>query len=147
MDAANYCMSNKQKLMLAMLIDGQNWRAHCRQAFRYDDGAWVRSETLSIDAWDLLMALEGLFVQVSVDLATEDRETQWSWEAAGTDVINVIRSLLQQSADVIKELCGVAKANNDHLRKATGNKVWHARWPHRVADMLAQYRKTWESEI
>ena len=76
MDAANYCMSNKQKLMLAMLIDGQNWRAHCRQAFRYDDGAWVRSETLSIDAWDLLMALEGLFVQVSVDLATEDRETQ-----------------------------------------------------------------------
>ena len=87
------------------------------------------------------------FVQVSVDLATEDRETQWTWEAAGTDVINVIRSLLQQSADVIKELCGVAKANSDHLRKATGNKVWHARWPRRVADMLAQYRKTWESEI
>ena len=40
------------------------------------------------------MALEGLFVQVSVDLATEDRETQWNWEAAGTDVINVIRSLI-----------------------------------------------------
>ncbi|CAE7706700.1 unnamed protein product [Symbiodinium sp. CCMP2592] len=147
MDAANYCMSNKQKLMLAMLIDGHNWRAHCRQAFRYEDGAWVRCENLSIDAWDLLMALEGLFVQVSLDLAAAERESQWSWEAAGAEVLNVIRHLLQQSVDVIKELCGVAKANSDHLRKATGNKAWHAKWSRRVADMLAQYRKTWESEI
>ena len=40
----------------------------------------------------------------------------------------------------------MAKANSDHVRKATSNKAWHAKWSRRVADMIATYRKAWENE-
>lgn len=36
MNAANYMMSHKQKLLLIMLIDGEHWRAHNKQIFKYN---------------------------------------------------------------------------------------------------------------
>ncbi|CAE7726165.1 unnamed protein product [Symbiodinium sp. CCMP2592] len=147
MDAANYMMSNKQKLMLAMLIDGDSWRAHCRQAFHYKDGAWVRADSLYLDAWEILMALEGLFVQMSLDVEAAGHQVEWTWTSASFHIVQIIRGLMQGTETVIKTLCGVAKTNSDHVRKATSNKTWHAQWSRRVADMLAQYRKTWENEF
>ena len=46
LNASNYMMSNKQKLVLSMLADGHAWRAHHRQIFHYEDGAWVRTSSL-----------------------------------------------------------------------------------------------------
>ena len=62
MSAANYQLSNKQKLMLLMLIDGNNWRAHRHQIFQYSAGSWNMRSAISVDAWDMLTALEGLFI-------------------------------------------------------------------------------------
>ena len=39
-DLANYTMSNKHKLGMAMLLEGVHWRAHQKQIFHYEEGAW-----------------------------------------------------------------------------------------------------------
>ena len=62
LNASNYMMSNKQKLVLSMLTDGHPWRTHHRQIFYYKDGAWVRTSSLVMEAWDVFLALEGLFI-------------------------------------------------------------------------------------
>ena len=39
LDCASYMLSNNQKLMIAMLLDGSRWRAHKQQIFKYENGA------------------------------------------------------------------------------------------------------------
>ena len=96
MDAANYVMSNKHKLMLAMLIDGENWRAHCRQAFHYDDGAWTRAAGLHLEAWQTLLALEGLFVQLSLNVEQDGNVVDWSWSSASRPIMDIILEFMQK---------------------------------------------------
>ena len=146
LNASNYMMSNKQKLVLSMLADGHAWRAHHRQIFHYEDGAWVRTSSLVIEAWDVFLALEGLFIQLALNLETENATPAWSWSAASVYIMDIIQNLTNNVPDVSNELRSIAKQNSDHLRKATGNKTWHAAWSRRVADMLVQIRKSWECE-
>ena len=73
-DAANYMMSNRQKVCLAMLIEGELWRAHYKQMFRYEHGAWVTQTELKVEGWNILIALEGLFLEIAKLL--EEREEQ-----------------------------------------------------------------------
>jgi hypothetical protein len=47
---SNYMLSNLQRLALVLLVDGENWRAHKKQAFRYDNGAWKRVDGLFVSA-------------------------------------------------------------------------------------------------
>jgi hypothetical protein len=47
-NVSNYMLSNVQRLALVLLADGENWRAHEKQAFHYEEGAWLRVSTLSV---------------------------------------------------------------------------------------------------
>ena len=67
---ANYVMSIKHKLGLAMLMESKTWRAHHKQVFHYQNGAWTMVSGLQVEAWDALLALEGFFIQ----LATKPRK-------------------------------------------------------------------------
>ena len=41
LDCANYTLSNNHKLMIAMLLDGENGALTKKQIFHDDDGAWI----------------------------------------------------------------------------------------------------------
>ena len=44
MNAANYCMALRHRLFLLMLVEGEHWRAHSKQIFKYKSGAWVQAK-------------------------------------------------------------------------------------------------------
>ena len=146
LDCANDMLSNNQKLMIAMLLDGEKWRAHKKQIFHYDDGAWIMEPILVIKAWEHLLAVEGLFIQLALNLEESQEGVTWTWASAGTHIMAISEHVLHAGADLISHLTKVAKDNSDHLRASTSNKTWHASWPRRCADMLAQLRKAWEDE-
>ena len=64
-DTANYMMSNRQKVCLAIFIEGELWRAHYKQMFRYEHGAWGMQTELKVEGWKILIALEGLFLEIA----------------------------------------------------------------------------------
>ena len=134
---SNYQMSNKQKLALT-------WRAHQKQIFHYEDGAWVMVEGLRVKAWHILLALEGLFIQVSNDTA----DIEWTWTKVEPYVEDICRKHAECSISqtLVDHLELVAKSNSDHLRVTTSNKVWTAKWTRRVAEMIAAYRKQWDDD-
>ncbi|OLP55530.1 hypothetical protein AK812_SmicGene48593, partial [Symbiodinium microadriaticum] len=144
MNAANYMMSNMQKLTIFVLIDGGNWRAHKRQLFHLHNGAWDMEDRLALEAWDLLVALEGLFVTIASKIEAAGSEVQWSWLEASKYIHDTITESIHDG-DLINTLASFAKQNSDHVRMVTGNKTWKATWARRVADMVALYRKGWES--
>ena len=129
-----------------MLLDGEKWRAHKKQIFHYDDGAWIMEPILVIKAWEHLLAVEGLFIQLALNLEESQEGVTWTWASAGTHIMAISEHVLHAGADLISHLTKVAKDNSDHLRASTSNKTWHASWPRRCADMLAQLRKAWEDE-
>ena len=141
---SNYQMSNKQKLALAMLMEPQTWRAHQKQIFHYEDGAWVMVEGLRVKAWHILLALEGLFILVSNDTA----DIEWTWTKVEPYVEDICRKHAECSISqtLVDHLELVAKSNSDHLRVTTSNKVWTAKWTRRVAEMIAAYRKQWDDD-
>ena len=146
MDCANYMPSNMQQLTVCMLLEGNLWRAHQRQVFHYEDGAWVMAGSLSIQAWDLLLALEGLFIQLAMSLQEQDAQVAWSWSEAGPHLTEILGDLEEVDRPVLQTMKDVAKNNSDHVRVKTSNKAWHARWTRRVADMIAKFRKDLELE-
>ncbi|CAE7307333.1 unnamed protein product [Symbiodinium sp. CCMP2592] len=146
LDCTNYMLSNKQKLMLAMLLDGDHWRAHKRQIFHYDNGAWIMKGSLNIVAWDNLLALEGLFIQLALKLQDENASMTWSWEEAKHYILDIVADGVEGNGDLIGALVKVAKDNSDHLRASTANKTWQAHWTRRCADMMAQLRRSWEDD-
>lgn len=143
MNAANYQMSNKQKLMLIMLVDGEHWRAHSRQAFMYSNGAWVMTTGLKIEAWEIFLAVEGLLLATAKHF--EDgggNKPDWSWSSIADFVTSLMNS---HRHDAVAFFGREAKQQSDHLRQTTGNKTWKALWLRRVADMLATFRCQWDS--
>ncbi|CAE7791620.1 unnamed protein product [Symbiodinium sp. CCMP2592] len=144
MNAANYMMSNVQKLTIFMLIDGGSWRAHKRQLFHLRDGAWDMADKLTLEAWDLLSALEGLFVTIASKFEEAGGEVKWSWSEASEFIRDTITESIHDG-DLIDVLASFAKQNSDHVRMVTSNKTWKATWARRVADMVASYRKAWET--
>ena len=137
--AANYQMSNKQKLFLILLVDGHSWRAHSRQNFHYDDGAWKMVGALSIEVWDTFLAVEGLFLDVAERIEAADQKVEWSWNHIVEHVQSIVR---QKGHDLIPHMIQKAKQESDHLRQTTGNKAWKANWL--VADMLSTFRVQWD---
>ena len=144
-NAANYMMSNRQKVCLAMLIEGELWRAHYKQMFRYEHGAWVMQTELKVEGWNILIALEGLFLEIAKLLEEREEQIPWSWQATCGHVQHVIGDLLRGGVPILEALKATAKASSDHLRTTTGNKVWKAHWTRRVADMLASFRQRLEN--
>ena len=146
LDCANYMLANSQKLMIAMLLDGEKWRTHKKQIFHYDDGAWIMQPTLVIKAWEHLLAVEGLFIQLALNLEESGQGVAWTWADAQTPIMDIIQHVVHAGTGILSHFAKVAKDNSDHLRATTSNKTWHATWPRRCADMLAQLRKAWEDE-
>lgn len=132
-----YAPSNKHILTMLMAIDGGQWRVHKKQAFQYDPtGAWLRRERLVVDAWDMLTALEGLFIK----LGNDNDVLGWNWAAVGPEVRKILDNL-----DInlgLHALAVLARESSDHVRKQTKNKIWNANWTHRVADMVARVRNS-----
>ena len=143
-ETANYQLSNRQQACVAMLIDGERWRVRSKQMFRYEGGAWCMQTTLKVEAWTLLLAVEGFFLQLVARLEQMEDRIPWGWERAGPHVLAILYDALQSSANVVDSMKNVAKENSDHLRAATGNKAWKAHWARRVAEMVADFRKKWE---
>ena len=139
-------MSNKQKLMLPMLIDGDNWRAHCRQAFHYKDGAWVSGRLTLSGCLGNPYGLRGPLVQMSMDVEAAGHEVEWTWASVSSHIVEINSWSSCKRRTVFKTLCGVAETTSDHVQNATSHKTWHTQWGRCVGDMLAQYRKTWEDE-
>ena len=143
---ANYVMSAKHKLGLAMLIESKLWRAHHKQVFHYENGAWIMVTGLEVEAWDALLALEGLFIQLATNLEADGQVVGCSWTEAGPLVMNIVNALVRQDNQVSSSLTKVAKEQSDHLRQKTSNKVWQAKWTRRIADMVAAFRKQLDSK-
>lgn len=141
-NAANFIMSNKQKLFLILLLDGDVWRAHNQQIFHYSNGAWSMTEALSVEVWDTFLALEGIFLNVGEKMEAQENQPKWNWEEV-SDIIK--RIVLANPLRAVEILAQKAKESSDHLRKETGNKAWKASWARRVADMLATFRLQWDS--
>ena len=88
--------------------------------------------------WDPRLALEGLFIQVALNLLGENASATWSWEESKAYILEIIK---ERDADLLQVLLTVAKDNSDHLGVSTSNKVWHAHWTRCCADMLAQQHR------
>eukprot|EP00435_Cladocopium_sp_Y103_P075877 s462_g68.t1 len=143
MNAANYMMSSKQKLLLIMLIDGEHWRAHNKQIFKYHAGAWEMVSSLQIEVWDIFLAVEGLFLTSAKHFEDQGGDQpKWKWENIKD---KAIASLFEHVHDALQFFGDHAKESSDHLRQVTGNKSWKAGWMRRVADMLANFRTQWDS--
>ena len=99
------------------------------------------------DASDILRALEGLFVQLSLNVETDAAQVESSWLSCSEYIVDILLKALVGNWDVIKSRVGVAKTNSDHLRKTTSNKIWLVTWNHCAAEMLVQYRKEWENDL
>ena len=141
-NAANFMMSNKQKLFLIRLLDGEVWRAHSQQIFHYQNGAWSMVSVLSIEVWEIFMALEGLFLKVAEHQEGQERAIGWEWGAVSGIIEGIV---LADPIHAVKTLIEKAKQSSDPLRKETGNKSWKANWMRRVADMLASFRLQWDA--
>ena len=142
---ANYVMSGKHKLGLIMLMESKLWRAHHKQVFHYENGAWIMASELKVEAWDALLSLEGLFIQLATNLEEASVVIGCSWTEAESHVMCIVNDLIGESKDVTLALMAVAKAHSDHLRQKTSNKVWLAKWTRRMADMVAVFRKQLDS--
>lgn len=146
---STYILSNTHKLALLLYVDGESWRAHCKQAFRYDAGAWTMQPRLSIDAWELFTALEGLFIDIA---GSEDFPPAWSWlsddgPCVQDCCVGILRRYAEDGAppgQALECLRRVAKDNGDNLRRKTENKTWRADWATRAADMVASFKKQWD---
>ncbi|CAE7371257.1 unnamed protein product, partial [Symbiodinium necroappetens] len=87
---ANYVMSSKHKLGLIMLMESTQWRAHHKQVFHYENGAWIMVSGLKVEAWDNLLALEGLFIQLAINLEEKSEVIGCSWTDAGSHIMQIV---------------------------------------------------------
>ncbi|CAL1142580.1 unnamed protein product [Cladocopium goreaui] len=144
MNVSNYQMSTKQKLLLIMLVDGEHWRAHDRQMFYYENGVWKMKPSLTIEVWDLFLAVEGLLLTVSKHFEDQEGDARpaWNWNAIRDVVSNTIQGHVH---DALHFFGNVAKEASDHPRQVTSNKAWKALCLRRCADMLASFRVNWDS--
>ncbi|CAL1159484.1 unnamed protein product [Cladocopium goreaui] len=144
MNVSNYQMSTKQKLLLIMLVAGEHWRAHDRQMFYYENGVWKMKPSLTIEVWDLFLAVEGLLLTVSEHFEDQEGDARpaWNWNAIRDVVSDTIQGHVH---DALHFFGNVAKEASDHLRQVTSNKAWKALWLRRCADMLASFRVNWDS--
>lgn len=95
---------------------------------------------ISVDAWDMLTALEGFFIDIATMLDMAEEKISWSWMDAESHVRAAIQRG-QQHENILLHFAVVAKNNSDHVRATTANKTWNASWLRRVSDMMASFRK------
>ena len=88
-----------------LFVDGDNWRAHEMQTFKYEDGAWQMVEMLEINTWNILTAVEGLFIRVS-----EFADVQWTWTSVYSVIVGQLFPTMMNDdgPDVFTTMCRVA---------------------------------------
>ena len=101
---------------------------------------------LKVEAWDTLLALEGLFIQLATNLEEKSEVIGFSWTEAESHVTQIVTALATEDQDVCESLMAVAKDQSDYPRQKTCNKVWLAKWTRRMADMVASFRKQLDSD-
>lgn len=84
MNAANYMMSNKQKLMLIMLVDGEHWRARNQQIFQYRSGAWAGAGKGSSGLWQTTLKRSRVIHRPGAGLLFPPRPLRCYWSTALT---------------------------------------------------------------
>lgn len=144
MKAANYMMLNKQKLFLILLVDSDFWRAHSRQVFRFENGAWNMTSSLKVEMWETFLQFEGFFILLAEKIeagGVAESVPDWTWSAMQSLVDQVIASHANGPLETFSQK---ATESSDHLRKVTANKTWKASWLRRVPDMLAAFRVQWD---
>ena len=142
MNAANYCMALRHRLFLLMLVEGEHWRAHSKQIFKYKSGAWVQASALEINAWDVFLATEGLFICIADIMEQQDVQLKWKWDDVQATVAQLLNA---HEGPRLEAWIRKAKESSDHLRATTQNKSWKATWPRRVSEMLSSFRCQWDS--
>ena len=71
---------------------------------------------LEIKAWDPLLALEGLFIQVALNLQEQHASATWAWDDIKQHVLDIIGDLVERGEDLLPVLIKTAKDNSDHVR-------------------------------
>lgn len=92
MNAANYCMALRHRLFLLMLVEGEHWRAHSKQIFKYKSGAWVQASALEINAWDVFLATEGLFICIADIMEQQEVQLKWKWDDVQATVAQLLNA-------------------------------------------------------
>lgn len=143
---SGYKLEDEHVLSSFLILDGQNWRSHMKQLFRYngDFGSWDKcnaeqDEVLEVGSADrnVLLAAEGVLIHLSK--TDELKDCSWSWPS----VKNFAKDVLLQAhaeGDAINILADYAKEQSDHLRISTGNKAWKGHWCSRLADLVQAVR-------
>eukprot|EP00973_Karenia_brevis_P021441 2946167-Karenia_brevis.AAC.1 len=98
-----------------------------------------------MEPWEMLTALEGLFVEISAHVDAGET-CSWKWSSLRPKLMLALQKVEQSVTHgmLIKTFVSAAKDASDHVRKKTGNKVWNAKWTDRIADMIAGIRRTWD---
>ena len=78
-------MSNQQKLLVIMLVDGARGRVHHRQTLDYHKRASTHATIFTIELWDMFFAAEGLLL----DMCTNCESLAWQWETNQHETISI----------------------------------------------------------
>ena len=78
---SGYQLMSIDRLMVFLLLNGEDWRSHSCKAFQYFDGCWEESDRVVMPSLDLLTAIEGLFIAL-----TSIENLPWSWKSVKKNV-------------------------------------------------------------
>ena len=62
---SGYQLMSVDRLMIFLLLQGEDWRSHKCKSFQYIQGCWQEQERISMPSLDFLTAAEGLFIELS----------------------------------------------------------------------------------
>ena len=103
----------------------------------------MQASALEINAWDLFLATEGLFICVADIMEQQEVQLKWKWDDVQATVAQLLNA---HEGPCLEAWIRKAKESSDHLlHAATQNKSWKAIWPRRVSEMLSSFRGQWDS--
>jgi hypothetical protein len=139
---AGYTHDSDTLLMFFLLSEGENWRAHQMQSFRYESGTWKMEDSLHITdiTKSLLTSLSGSLIELSENPDVE--EVGWTWAGVQIPIKQIFQTAKASPNGMFDYFTNLAKVKSDHLRISTQNKVWQAPWMARLADLVRSARYT-----
>lgn len=72
---SKFKLIREQKLIVFLLADQEFWRCHEDQLYHYEDGSWNKTNLLSFEDHTLLVALAGIFIEMS-----DKKDLIFKWE-------------------------------------------------------------------
>ena len=94
----------------------------------------MQASALEINAWDLFLATEGLFICVADIMEQQEVQLKWKWDDVQATVVQLLNA---HEGPCLEAWIRKAKESSDHLlRAATQNKSWKAIWPRRVSEIF-----------